>query len=1757
MNTGLRGITRSQINLYKSAFEEDIEKIQGNDGKTIKEVLPDLDYQHCVIYVNGFQKDETYTLQEDDLCTIRQFPSYGFWDALADVATGGAYSITKGAVEVTTKALEVTEHITEKTLDTTKYITDQVNAGFGALWEQLKAYIDSTKTTDEPAVETIINEGDTVITNNYQNKTVQALPTVQGAVNSSQLNQVYPLVLGHSYFAPHICADSYTLVSGEDGEKCELHRAYLLGYNDINVTDIKLGLKSLASNSARLQNGYVEMDGGWFEKGDVVVEVRTDGQLETYPQKVVQDDFGEELLYPKGAKPYIAEKFSSRYPEKVEVEFLIDGLVGKDSTGAESSGTVSFKVEYSLDGGKTYTAFDKIEGMSDYKDGVQYLTRQKYKQMRFVATKSFDFNTIKSATNNVIEIRCQRMDEFDDDKLIQGAIYLSAIRTWCYDPLLSKNSFAHGRVICDYDKTKVMMLGLKINITDQTANVNELNCVLRAKGRIWDRTKKTWSSTYSETSNPASMALVALQSKARGLETYADSEIDLLRFGEFYEFCEDYDIKNASGTKVGFQCNGVVTKEIKTSDLIDKILNCGRGYRIVRNKKVSVFIDKKKTTPVLVINNQNIISASNSKSFSVMPNSLILKFTNEDNYYQQDSKTVYDDGYNASMTELSKLEIPMDFQTNVEQVMKNGYYELAKLKLRPEKWVRTVTTEGSLAEVGSLICLQDDTILVGRGDGAEITNLVLDSSNNIVGIETDGFFEVSDVTKNYGVLIQQADGVHDVSIVKREVSVQAKALYQNFVFKTPIAVTETNKPNVGDILSFGEYNKISSYVLCMGKKDNGNGTYTLTFVPYSDSVYTADTGKIGDYSTNVTPPLNYGYTIPHPVTIEMIQHAKAEIEKGNPSYLPPAPTSVSAVANKDTISLKAVHTSENLYSAVQSYEFEIKKKNGTVTVLTSSANTVDYDFNRTVDGYLEKSDLDKWQFRCRVKSIYDVYSEWSSYVTCTYGVNNYTWIPAKPVATSPVVGRDGFTINWSNQDCLGTPKYRVIVSYDGEKLFESEDIYEKEFTYNFDRFRDGYPETEEIAGVKTLSKYSFVVKHYNESIDVTKAVSSDSQILDTSRYLTWLPTKPELHNPIATRDGFTVTWNYSENYDIGEGRFLVNIYYDDKLLFTSFEIRQNNSYVYSFDRDLDGYPEVVGQGDVKSLEKYHIEVKHFNNEYGEDKANISDKARLITSGYSTWIPSKPILATPVAEKNGFKIKWNYDKSYADSIFCIKVYKGEDVLRSFDNIVGGNFTYDFDRNIDGYPEKDVLSNYRVEVINYNEVYNQSKGTVSEKVSLDTLSYGTWKIGTLSLNNITSEVIDRTVMLNLSIPSSSLEYYGNTQYKVSIKRIGVSYAGDNHADYPSVEEDENWYKPNLFASPLSHESNYRTEDIDGYVISGNKYSQTLPLAGQSEGKVVNTVYQYKISAFNEVGIDTNSIETVVTALCTSIRDIVQAHEDYKTLYVGRLSALNADVGLLSQGGFGSFKDWTNFWALSDMRQEDTELDTEVKRGAFRVGDENQYIAVIPPKSTFGKGENQITNESDKDFMIQIKAGNITLTSNTDTTFEGGTYVYDEADKTKRMRMVSSGIEIQQYNAEKDVWDQKANFSADTDGNLTVTNANSQSGNLPQKGIELAFSTNIYHLENTLLDTNGKNGSNLIFDINGTFEESALVKNKTTCFNGSVEKESILDEDICLFTNSDTIFIGNNLVKLAEDGSITTDNTVDYWKVDLNINNVQWEK
>jgi hypothetical protein len=976
----------STINIYRGAFTSKYETIYEPDNKAIKDIVRD-DLDNAVISVDGFRKDKNYILKDEELCTIRLFPKASF--------AVGAF-------------IFVTAYFTADVI--TRAITG-------------KSILDWAK---EALVKWLIGDMDVDLA---QQDSLQSIPQLRGAKNQSGINKPIPFVMGKHLFTPYYVGKAYTTIGGTDGEDQYFYALLILGYSKLKVSNIKLGEIDLCSNKENIYNGSLIPD-GQFSSNEPQLELQQGAnEVSLYQQKVYEEQLSIELMNVEGNDNHVT-RFSAQNPQKVQVELTFNnGLISYNDKGKKRDAHVAVTVQWRVSGTSNWEPFGTLD-----------VTRQKAKVMRFVLEKTFTPDEILNVPFRQVELNIVRTTPDDpDDTRTADTVYLSAIRTWCFDyektieqyETTGDDSLIPQVPMIAKDRDRTCRLGIKLKADDRlTGMINAINCIVQSCGRVWNGFSWTPDDIDYDTptQNPASIALKTMQSQMLGENRYADnndgtnSKIDLNSFGEFYDWCNE-DITEKGVIRKRFTCNGVLTSEKRLDDLIGAILTTGRGIKILDGSKYAVLIDKPRTTPVTILNNQNIFETDNKKDFEDLPDGYKIKFIDESDNYQENELYTMKDGSNKPNPDSVIENIEMPFVTNRNQIFKNGLYQYACRKLRPEVWNRKLSVDGYLLYIGCLAEVQDDTILVGIGEGAEIKELIMDG-DYIIGIKTDGIFDVTDISQRYGVKITQFDGINDHAIRTAEVVVQQAGIYSEFTFIAPIGPDETPRPSVGDIISFGIFDRITTDALCFGKKDNGDGTFDVTLIPYADGVYTADSGAIPEFDSKVTPPhgISFPQEIPSdPVSKDELLEIIGQAAGERPTYteivegftqagatVSPAQLSLSAVGGFRFVALS--WSRQTLLSNLKEYQVQVSENavdwyalrfdgvdwKGEKDTVFSTVATMVVHPNIPPAGTDSIPEGRFLYYRIRQRTMLDDFSEWSTVVgaqtkladTGDYGVNS-------------------------------------------------------------------------------------------------------------------------------------------------------------------------------------------------------------------------------------------------------------------------------------------------------------------------------------------------------------------------------------------------------------------------------------------------------------------------------------------------------------------------------------------------------------------------------------------------------------------------------------------------------------------------------------------------------------------------------------------------------------------------------------------------
>lgn len=1007
------------INIFDNPIEKKYRTVKVDTPCRVGDVVKSNNPEYCLVYVNGSQRDLDTMLIEGDICTVRQFAGSSAGEFFMNLVVPG-YTIFKPVIK----------------------------AGLKKLASWLIGKPDKATDTDSEQGE----------------KT----PTISGCKNGSSDGKTIPFILGKTLMTPYLIGQPYTTIdTSTDKGESYFHGLYLVGYNKLQIRNISLGNYVIAPNdgsggcvsqndyttaqTSDLESGFpaVKKTGAFYPPASYQPKVEIQqgsSEVSLYPQKVIQENFGD-VISGKAFGDNYFNFFSARYPHKVEVQIKFpNGLIGYTKKGKKKNHTVNIWLGMSRNGGSTWEPFAYFNRVSDSAAtstaSKSVFTRQTKDEMNFVATRTFSYNEVKNATNNTIEFRIQvGYSESSDEQYIHDVV-IDSVRTWCYDPDASKsaNSIVVQRPMVASRRNRTARIGLQIKATEDIQNtLDQLNCICTSKGRTWNGS--AWSSGVSPTNNPASLILLAMQGVCRGNKPYPNSRIDFASLGAFYAWCADTSTVGDSLPR--FHCNGAVLNRVKSSDLIRQIASCGRGSIGINGDKYCVEIDSPRSVHVMVLNEQNILEQTNRKEFAELPEGFECRFVNALDYYQDDSLVVWFDTTthpDPADRVLETVEYP--FITDAKRVVRQAWYDYACRKLRPETWEVKVATEGNLINPGDLVEIQGSSISVGISEGAEITSLITEG-DYITGIMTDGSFYVSDLSNTYGCRITLVDTYGNTAIINKKVIFTQTGTHRRLNFETSISLNETKVPCVGDIVSFGIYQSETADALCVGKKDNGDGTFSLSLTPYQAGIYTAETGKVPEYDSKITPPrtsglpINKGYA-----TLDDVNNALELAMDGDEDTIPPDVTQVIAIATENGLELSCICGRSYLTESI-TFKYQIKRGNDAEWADINAAGGF-YRFNRSsgADGYPEASTLSGWNIRAKAVNAYGNESE--NWTTGTINTDNYgTWIVQTPAVASGTLKLDAngrsFHIECKQPSSLniyGNVRYRISIKrYDDNTYF--------------------------------------------------------------------------------------------------------------------------------------------------------------------------------------------------------------------------------------------------------------------------------------------------------------------------------------------------------------------------------------------------------------------------------------------------------------------------------------------------------------------------------------------------------------------------------------------------------------------------------------------------------------------------------------------------------------------------------------------------
>lgn len=1499
-------------------------------GQSVAQAFPDIDFDNAVAIVNGRERTADYVLRESDVVTIRELPS----------------GVTAAVTAIVLVALAVTAGV----------------IGGVQIYKAKKAAEDAQKELDKMKKQS--NKDD-----------IDNRPFLRGASNTVANGKSQPYVCGRHLFTPYLLCSPFYEISGEDGAEQHTYTVLECGFNSqvlqkVAIDDITI--KSFGDTSP--QEGSYSLDGGQVFAEDGMIEIAQDGKpfgvLTELNYKTIStacnDEIPRDVKVERGEADYLTYTLDANAMNvHVAVSFPY-GLYAYTDEADKVSATVTITPQYSTDGGKTWTPFGFSNGASYPLDGTNartlFIKNVSSKELRYVAAKTFtldDYRALDSAGQKNILLRVRSGG--DEDPKIKNDCYVLFYQSRCFDP--EKSSYPAGtvhdsslglvpcQILEDRERAFCTVLGLRVKAsTNNEDKLKKINVVTQGTARTWNG--RQWSGTKSPTRNAAAWALEILTSDSHPMSRFADGEIDMESFGEFYAYCESNR----------FYFDYVITQGRKKGDTLNMILNnCGASLYWDIYGRLAVAIDTSKDNAIAVYNPQNIISIQNKKTFGRRTDGLRVRYVSgADDLYQEDTyllmRTV-----NGKPLELNADSAIKDMTVNgittFEHVVKYARRMMALEILRPKTTTIEIGNEGIYFTPYSKILLQDDSLKIGTGNGTI-------KALQWTGGRLEKIFLDSPVTfeggKRYGAIVNCFSGNKATPL---PLKVSGEGFTDALTVETQVSDRDGTIPETGCVVSFGEldgsgnFGRITTPYLISGMSRTEKG-FRLELVNYNEAVYS--TGTIPDYKSNITqkPPVKSAQIPPDFVTRDEMMEA---IANGIDTSAEPPDTPIvsECAAYRDYISARMDALPESKKNEILRVDWQVNKDGFWEDFLSNVSFSGRYEFAREKDGYPEAEDLN-WQIRCRITNTRGISSEWSEprkVDKSEYG----TWRPLAALnASARTYSSEHIYLsfspkNTSERQYYGSTRFNVTISYDGKPLRTETDVPFGMYYY-FDRETDGYPERHENAGdgIRDLSLYSFTIRPvetYTGEIGKVEEVG-----VDESLYRTWLV--PEVRTSATAQEHY-VMLQWALDGEIPYGTLRYDLRLGGETVATNLAA---GYHAYRF---------------AENLTKEEVSALAFTvtarNEAHESAAEFSVDA----SAYLGYKVEKPWISAS-ARKEGIEISWGRTNDFYGKCEYVLLKDGEEILR------GARETEFFLRfGEDEFPEREDIARITLQV----RIEGDADSATSEPAETDVSGYLTW---IPQVPKAYPSASGRSANVSWDTQDG---VYGFTGCEIQIAK-GYTVSDGKMSPVTDAEELE-WYAPALGLNPYESVENYKRGEPGGRLeVSGGSVSFALPLFGQDADMASDTPYAFRLRGKTSAGRVSGWTDALfVTCKAVSAHDVVGAWElDDKgervkvdgalgaaQIFVEELSAITANLGYITDGALRG--NAYNYWAVSDTPMDDG---STLWRGSFRVGGSDQYILVEPRlKDGVPTGEYDIT------FVV----GNYSVSA-TGTQIRGGTFeVYDD--------------------------------------------------------------------------------------------------------------------------------------------------------------------
>ena len=632
--------------------------------------------------------------------------------------------------------------------------------------------------------------------------------SVTAGQNGYSLYGTIPRVFGRHRIFPPLAARSYTEIAGNDQY---LRMLVCWGYGPLQIEDLRIGETPLSD----YQGVEVQTRQGYL----------SDSQITLFSNSVYEETLAIDLNSSGGRDD--ADDGEAQVPEdlawterttqpetdSISVDILCPrGAYWIDAEGDYRPVRILVYIQYRPVGGGSWTSVE------DFNFGENRTTPARHSRSWSVSRGQYEVRLAWAKTSN--------LDPGKVNALVDNV-------TW--------TALRSVRSVHPINMPGLALTALRIKASEEIqGTIDRLNGIVTSILPDWNGSD--WS-TVRATRNPASAFRAILTEEREGSVAPAGARananpipaarLDATNLAAFHSDCETN----------GYNFDYVLAGRSSVFQLLKTAAAAGRAAPQVVDGTWRVLMDRSGGSPVQHFTPRNSWGFSSEKAFPILPHAFRVRFANELEDWQDDERFVYDDGYAAgNATIFEELELPGT--THPDKVWELGRYHLAAAKLRPETYSWQADIEHLVCTRGSLVRLTHDAMLVGQG-AARVTARTLDGLGGVTSVTVDNRLE-AESGKSYMLAMRDATG-----------ACRTYDLANGFgiwdVLSFPAAVPEAEAPQVGDLVTFGEAEKVYLDLRVREILPSQDNTAQILAVDDAPAIQDAISGTIPPYNPKLSP----------------------------------------------------------------------------------------------------------------------------------------------------------------------------------------------------------------------------------------------------------------------------------------------------------------------------------------------------------------------------------------------------------------------------------------------------------------------------------------------------------------------------------------------------------------------------------------------------------------------------------------------------------------------------------------------------------------------------------------------------------------------------------------------------------------------------------------------------------------------------------------------------------------------------------------